>query len=131
MTDPVAGPPSGTPRIVLRLPGVALALALPGLALAGPYDGVYRQVANADCSLVGVDGGAIEIREGLFFGVEMECRMTRPVDVVNMEATLYTMQCSGEAERWTERAMVMEDAQTEGIIMIWNGYAFRYARCPE
>ena len=114
-----------------RAGAILAALALPGVALAGPYDGVYRQVANADCSLVGVDGGAVEIREGLFFGVEMECRMTRPVDVVNMDATLYTMQCTGDAERWTERAMLMNDAETDGIIMIWNGYAFRYDRCPD
>ncbi|SMY08397.1 hypothetical protein [Flavimaricola marinus] len=112
--------------------GLALgAAAMPALALAGPYDGVYRQVANAECALVGVDGGSIEIREGLFYGVEMECRMTRPVDVVNMDATLYTMQCTGEAETWTERAMVMDAADGDGIIMLWNGYAFRYDRCPE
>jgi hypothetical protein len=74
---------------------------------------------------------AIEIRDGLFYGVEMECRMTRPVDVVNMDATLYTMHCSGEAASWTERAMLMNSAEDDGIIMVWNGYAFRYDRCPE
>lgn len=109
--------------------GICAAL-LPALAWAGPYDGVYRQVANADCSLIGVDRGAIEIREGLFYGVEMECRMTRPVDVLQMDATLYTMQCTGEAERWTERALVMSSAEDDGIIMLWDGYAFRYDRCP-
>lgn len=103
----------------------------PALAFAGPFDGVYRQVANAECALVGVDGGAIEIRGGLFYGVEMECRMTRPIDVVNMDATLYTMQCSGDAASWTERAMLMNSAEDEGIFMIWNGYAFRYDRCPK
>jgi len=109
---------------------LVLALSLvPGLALATPYDGTYRQNANADCALVGVDGGALRIEDGIFYGVESECRMTRPVNVVNMNATLYTMECSGEGARWTERAMVMEAAEGDGIIMVWDGYAFRYERC--
>lgn len=112
--------------------GLVLAfLALPSLAASSPYDGVYRQNANAECALVGVDGGALEIREGIFYGVEVECRMTRPVNVVDMDATLYTMQCSGEGQNWTERAMLMQAAEDDGIIMIWNGYAFRYSRCPD
>ena len=111
---------------------VACLLALvPTVVAAGPYDGVYKQTANAECGLIGVDGGALEIRDGIFYGVETECRMTRPVNVVDMEATLFTMQCSGEDQSWTERAMLMKDAETDGIIMVWNGYAFRYAQCGD
>ena len=111
---------------------LALALILaPTLAVATPYDGTYRQNANAECALVGADGGALKIEDGIFFGVEMECRMPRPVQVVNMDATLYTMRCSGNDQIWTERAMVMNDAQEDGIIMLWDGYAFRYSPCPE
>lgn len=112
---------------------LALALTLaPALAAATPYDGVYRQNANSECSLIGVDGGALKIEDGIFYGVEMECRMTRPVNVVDMDATLYTMSCSGEDQIWSERAMVMNDAEEEGgIIMLWDGYAFRYSRCPD
>ena len=97
---------------------------------ATPYDGVYKQVANADCGLIGVDGGAIAIENNIFFGVELECRMDRPVDVVNMNATLYTMQCSGEDQSWSERALLMTAAEADGLIMLWDGYAFRYDRCP-
>ena len=113
--------------------GLTLALLfLPAALGATPYDGVYKQAANSDCALVGVDGGAVEIREGIFYGVDSECRMTRPVNVVNMAATLYTMQCSGEGSVWTERAMIMAAAEAEGaIIMVWNGYAFQYDRCPD
>lgn len=110
---------------------LAIALSLvPAIAAATPYDGTYRQTANAECGLVGVDGGSLKIEDGIFYGVEMECRMTRPVTVVNMDATLYTMSCSGDDQIWTERAMVMNDAETDGIIMLWDGYAFRYTRCP-
>ncbi len=102
----------------------------PGLAVAGPWDGTYRQAANAECALVGVDGGAVRIADGVFTGVDSSCEMTLPVDVLDMDATLYTMICTGEGQTWSERAMVMRDAQADGIIMVWNGYAFRYARCP-
>lgn len=44
--------------------------------------------------------------------------MTRPVQVVNMGATFYTMSCSGDNQIGTERAMLMNDAQVEGSIII-------------
>ena len=106
------------------------ALCIPTILAASPYDGIYRQSANAECALIGADGGSLEIREGIFYGVEVECRMTRPVNVVDMDATLYTMQCSGDGQSWTERAMLMQNAEDDGIMMIWDGYAFVYSRCP-
>lgn len=112
--------------------GLAIALIMaPAVAMAGPWDGVYRQAANAECLNVGADGGSLMIADGLFHGVGMVCEMTLPVDVLDMEATLYTMVCDGTDLDWTERAMIMRDAQTDGIIMVWNGYAFRYERCPD
>jgi len=97
---------------------------------ASPYDGVYKQTETAECALVGVDGGSLKIEENIFYGVEVECRMTDPVEVEEMGATLYQMQCSGPAEIWTERAMLMPDADETGLYMVWKGYAFRYERCP-
>jgi hypothetical protein len=115
-----------------RCPHIAaLALLCPAMLMAGPFDGVYKQTANAECSLVGVDGGALKIEENIFYGVEVECRMTSPIDILDMDATLYDMQCTGEGSTWTERAMLMRDAEDEGIYMIWDGYAFRYDRCEE
>ena len=111
---------------------LALALTLaPALAMATPYDGTYRQTANAECALIGVDGGALKIEDGIFYGVEVECRMTKPVNVNDMDATLYTMQCSGGDQNWTERAMMMQNKETDGLIMVWNGYAFVYDRCVD
>ncbi len=109
----------------------ALLAVMPILASAGPFDGVYKQTATSDCAKVGVDGGALRIEEGIFYGVELECRMTRPVDVIDMDATLYTMQCIGEDQIWAERAMLMNTAEDDGIIMVWDGYAFVYERCAE
>ena len=106
-------------------------LALPSVAHGGPYDGVFRQAANAECALIGVDGGALRIEDDIFYGVEVECRMTKPVSVNDMDATLYTMQCSGDDQNWTERAMLMLNKEADGIIMVWNGYAFVYDRCDD
>ncbi|MCP1169123.1 hypothetical protein [Limimaricola litoreus] len=102
-------------------------MAAPGAAT--PYDGLYRSNGEADCAEIGVEGGALRIRDGLFEGIGSACQMTRPVDVVDMDATLYTMECTAGDTRWTERALLMKAAQDEGLIMLWNGYAFRYASC--
>lgn len=106
-----------------------VAAAFPALVFAGPYDGVYKQTANAECALVGVDGGSLRIADNTFFGVEVQCQMTNPVDINDMDATIYTMVCSGDDGTWTERAVMMNDAAKTGIYMIWDGYAFRYDRC--
>ena len=46
---------------------LAAVLALvPVFAAATPYDGTYRQNANAECALVDVDGGALKIEDGIF-----------------------------------------------------------------
>ncbi|PJI86354.1 hypothetical protein BC777_2723 [Yoonia maricola] len=115
-------------RFVFRNVTTAFAL-LPMTLAASPYDGVYKQTANAECALVGVDGGALKIEDDIFYGVEVQCRMTNPTDIDDMGATLYDMQCSGEGTSWSERAMLMPDADDSGLYMIWSGYAFRYDRC--
>lgn len=114
---------------LFKIVSMVVATAWCGAAWAGPFDGVYRQAQNADCGLIGAEGGSLEIRDGIFYGVGMECRMTRPVDVIDMDAVLYTMQCAGEDEVWSERALLMNRAEGDGIIMLWDGYAFVYDRC--
>ena len=109
----------------------ALAFVLPTVVLSGPYDGLYKQTVHSECALVGVEGGTLKIAESIFHGVEMECRMTNPVDINDMDATIYQMECSGAGQTWTERSILMNDAETDGLIMVWNGYAFRYERCEE
>ena len=103
------------------------ALIAPQLAAALPWDGRYRLSAEADCS---AGAGVLRIGEGMLYGVDSTCRMTDPVDVLNLDATLYVMECSGEGATWTERAMLMRAAEGEGIYLMWRGYAFRYDLCP-
>lgn len=113
----------------VRLHAALVAALLPCWAMADPYDGVYRQTANAECDLIGVDGGSVRIAAGIFYGVDTQCQMTRPVDVNGMNATLYTMECAGFGEEWTERAMLMPTADGDGLYMAWDGYVFVYSRC--
>ena len=118
-------------RVYMIIPISIVGLFVSTVGHADPYDGVYKQTANAECSQVGADGGSLRISEGIFYGVEVECRMTKPVDINDMDATIYTMECSGEGALWSERAIVMADAEDKGIYMIWDGFAFRYDRCEE
>lgn len=113
-------------KSILTPPAALLIMA--SVASATSFDGTYRLTSDADCTAVGMDGGALRIEDGIFYGVESQCRMTNPVNVVDMDAKLYTMQCSGEGETWTERAMLMRSA-SGGIIIAWNGYAFAYETC--
>lgn len=115
----------------LITPLIIAAGSLSPLTLAAsPFDGVYKQTANAECALVGVDGGSVKIEDDIFYGVEAQCRLTNPVEIEGMGAILYDMACTGEGSTWEERAILMQDAQQPGILMIWDGYAFRYERCP-
>jgi hypothetical protein len=68
-------------------------------AAAGPFDGVYRPdgATSWDCTAIGSDGGALAVRDDVFYGVESACQLTNPVAVNGMSAVLY-VQCSSEGE---------------------------------
>ena len=113
----------------LRQSAVLIGL-VPAVVAAAPYDGIYRQTVDADCALIGYDGTSVRIAEGVFYGVETQCQMTRPVDVNGMNATLYTMECAADGQQWTERAMLMPTADGKGLYILWDGYVFVYGLCP-
>ena len=52
-------------------------MLLAPMAAAQGIDGLYRPDAEWaegwDCKTIGADGGAIAIRDGVFFGVETQC----------------------------------------------------------
>lgn len=112
-------------------PLLLAALLAPSAAPALPWDGTYRPSEEADCGKVGEEGGAIRVAEGVLQGIGASCRMTEPVDVLDLDATLYVMECEGEGKTWTERAMLMKAAEGDAIFLAWRGYVFRYDRCPE
>ena len=113
-----------------RSPVLALLLMVPAAVQALPWDGTYRLSQGADCDRVGEEGGALRIGGGVFEGVGATCHMTEPVDVLDLDATIYVLDCEGEGDTWTERAMFMRAAEGDAIFILWRGYAFRYERCP-
>jgi hypothetical protein len=97
--------------------------------MAGPYDGTYRYDNGWNCRDIGSDGGAIRIANGRSHGVENNCRMTNPVAIRGMKATLYDRDCSGEGETWSDRIMLMR--QDGGKLLIVNqGVSHVWQRCP-
>jgi len=97
-------------------------------AAADPFDGLYKPSPTTDCTIEGADGGALRVADNVFHGVESQCAMTRPVNVRDMDGVLYDMVCTGEGEEWTSRALFLRAADG-GLILVWNGYAFKYDRC--
>ena len=130
-----------------RLAALSLvgAILVPAAASAQglPWDGTYRVGPDGDCSRVGEDGGSLRIGGGRLVGAGANCTMTLPVDVLDMDATLYTMECETAPSRddgggpgsdlpqsWTARALFMNAAEGDALILVWDGYAFRHERCP-
>ena len=101
--------------------------------LAGSYDGLYRPTGGHSVGWscqradIGMDGGAMAVQNGKFFGVENECALTNPVAVRGMQATLYDAVCSGEGESYTYRLMLMKTS--DGIAFVKDGFANRLTRC--
>lgn len=110
--------------------GLSIALAATAAA-AGPYDGVYRPnydfAAGWNCRDIGMDGGAVAVRDGVLYGIENACQLTNPTQVRGMAATLYDAVCSGEGESYSYRVMLMRT--DEGILMIQEGFAADWLRC--
>lgn len=110
-----------------------MACVVAGLAqtvAAADVDGTYQLTTGSDCTRIGETDGALMIRDGVLYGVGTQCQMLNPLPVRNMAADLVDMRCQGGGTEWAERAMVMRSAEG-GLILVWNGYAFTYPRCPE
>ncbi|MEM1432120.1 MAG: hypothetical protein AAGG09_21900 [Pseudomonadota bacterium] len=110
-----------------RLCLVLIASVLPTAATA--LDGRYKLTETAQCSAVD-DAGILRIEDGMLYGAESRCRMTNPLDVRDMNASLFDMICIGEGTGWEERALLMR-AASGGLILVWDGYAFEYEACPK
>lgn len=115
-------------RVLFTL-GVACA-GLPAAAQETTFDGLWRANPTTECLYTGDKGSALKVEDDVLYGVETQCDMTNPVNVRDMDAQLYDMECSGEDDAFADRAMFMR-AEDGGLYMIWNGIAFKYERCGE
>jgi hypothetical protein len=97
--------------------------------VAGPYDGLYAPSGfNWNCKDIGMDGGALAMKDDEFFGVENTCKLSNPVGVRGMSATLFDANCSGEGETSSYRMMFLRTGTD--LTVIANGYALLLERCP-
>lgn len=116
-------------RRLAALTGAWVALCA-GAAAASPFDGVWRATPTAQCDGTAGDGAILRIEDDTLYGAGAECRMTRPVNVRDMDAMLYDMVCAGDETTFTERALML-NAADGGIVLVWNGYAFKYEACSD
>jgi len=103
---------------------------LPHVASAGEYDGLYRPAdyTGWDCKSVGMDGGAMQIKDGRFYGVESVCDLTKPTLVRDMNATLFDLICTAEGEEYSERILIAHSE--DGVLTVRkNGLATQLTRC--
>lgn len=94
------------------------------------FDGLYRASPTTDCATVGGAGGALKIEDGVLHGADARCRMTQPVNVRDMDAQLFDMECESNGDSFSERALMMHAADG-GLVLVWDGYAFKYDRCTD
>ncbi len=95
-----------------------------GSAMAqSEYEGLYRPNAewaeNWDCKTLGQDGGALAVIDNQFLGVERACRLTNPVNVRDMAATLYDAECTAEGMTSNERMMLLD--LPDGLAVLTDG----------
>ena len=103
------------------------ALATASSATAFKRDSISARCSSWDCTSIGSDGGALAIRDGVFYGVESACTLTKPTPVNGMSAMLYDAECNGEGESYGFRVMFM--ALGDGLAMIQDGAVSELERC--
>ena len=116
---------------MLRL--VCLTFLLPTVAAAQDtldFSGLWRANPTAGCTYTGGEGSALKIEDATLFGVENQCAMTNPVNVTDMDAQLFDMDCDAEGQSFAARAMFMR-ANDGGLYLIWDGIALKYESCAE
>lgn len=111
----------------------SMALALAAIATqAAAFDGLYRPdqpwADGWDCTSVGMDGGALAVRDGRFYGVENTCELTNPTAIRGMDGLLYDAVCSGEGETDTYRMLLMR--VDGGLAVIRDGFVNMLKDCP-
>ncbi|WP_323035657.1 hypothetical protein [Pararhodobacter sp.] len=76
-----------------------------------------------------VENFAFRIANGTLYSVESSCVMENPVAVRGMQAVLFDMNCHGEGDTWTDRALFMHDRLEGRLIFLSDGIARILTRC--
>ena len=111
----------------MRLALLLMFVATPATAFNGLYRPDEPWAEGWDCQTVGMDGGALAVKDGMFFGVENTCELTNPTAIRGMDGIIYDAVCSGEGMTETFRMMLM---QVEGgLAVIRDGSVNTLKRC--
>lgn len=93
---------------------------------AAPAGGVYD---GFDCAAP-ISDQRVTLKGDRIVYFKSSCRLTDPQTVEGWEnATLYWADCRGEGQEWRERTLLMTRMGGD-LIVIGNGWAERYAPCP-
>lgn len=99
---------------------------------AGPFDGLYRpdtpEAEGWACKNVGIDGGALSVKDDVFEGVENQCKLMNPQEIKGLDAVLYDAECTSEGETYTMPMMLMR--LPDGLAIIENGFVNLLKSCP-
>ena len=115
---------------VTYIAGVLSVLAWPIIAET-PFDGLYVATGvdgwTCEPGEVGMEFGALAIRDDKLWGLENTCDLTNPTNVRGMAGVLYDAECSGEGETYAYRLMLLKGET--GIYLIENGYIVEWTTC--
>ena len=97
------------------------------------FDGEYSYTDGppSECIITGADvqNAGFRISMGVYFGIELSCRLSNPVNVRGMTAVLFDFQCSGEGMEWEERVL-LQRLNDGRLLMAYEDWATIYHPCP-
>ncbi len=113
---------------------LSLGATLGSAVAEGRFDGMYRPAGDTyspqqcDIEWINSDGGPLVIKGGKLHGVESVCEMTNPVNVRDMDAVLFDMECWAEGSPFNYRAMLLRRGDTN-LHVITDRWVWEWTAC--
>lgn len=77
--------------------------------LLARLQGRYIPFPTWDCNVLGGEGGAMQIKGDVFYGVESACQLKNGRPVGTHGAGLFDVTCEGEGETWEDEYILRRD----------------------
>lgn len=118
----------------MRIVAMVFGLMAAGAAQAGPFDGTYIPRGKGgsfwNCVYNGQEGGAIWIEDNWYHPIEDPvCRLTNPVQVRDMPAVLFDLECGDDNKAGNERVMFVR--RPGGMFEVRSGWMVDWEKCAE
>lgn len=102
---------------------------------AQPLDGMYVQenfTTSCQPDLAGMDGGPALVDGERLVMLDTWCTLENPVDIRNMNATLYDATCFVSGYGSGQHYRVLLGASRDGgLMVVFDDFAFTLPRCAE